>query len=124
MRFGFGFGFGFNNMGSAARALPTERDLLCQAIAGKVCTTATHNRTKLVLAPHILYRRGTQEVPMLDAIVVERAGKPVKDAVLRTFTVSALSGLAVTDRPFVPSPSFKPDNRRYLNKTICAVEVA
>jgi hypothetical protein len=88
--------------------LPNKEML--EAIATRVCVTATYNRDTIVLAPHVLYTRHGEE--HADGVVLERNGAPPKEAKLSTFKLAGLHDVAVTDRAFVSDPLFDPKGAR------------
>ena len=97
--------------------LPTRT--LLEGIAKRLCVTATYNRMTMRLAPHIVYtRHGELHV---DAVTLERDGKPPKEAKLGTFKLSGLGGTTLTGRPFAPFPAFDPRDDRYAGVTIFAI---
>jgi len=103
-----------------AAANPTV--LFFEAIVRLKCIDVTYNRTRMVLAPHILYtRHGALHV---DAIIVARENMLPKEVKLGTFKVDGLSGLRLTDRDFVPNPAFEPEAEKYVGETLMAVEAS
>ncbi|PZU09049.1 WYL domain-containing protein [Sphingomonas sp.] len=99
----------------------SQNALVLQAIALKQCVEATYNRTKVRLAPHILYTR--HDELYLDAVTVERDGQPPREVKLGTFKLTGLQELAVADRPFEPDSIFDPRNEKYQGVTLFAVEL-
>ena len=95
--------------------------ILLEAIVKRQAVAATYNRTEMTLAPHILYtRHGDLHV---DAITIERDGKPPKEVKLGTFKLAGLSGVRITPRRFAPSALFDPDAERYAGETLLVVEL-
>ena len=95
-------------------------ELLRRAIDRKLCFSATYNRTRLKLAPHILYTR--HEDPFVDAMVVERDGKAPREVKLGVFKLAGLSELKLTATPFMPLPGFDATAPLYVDATLRAVE--
>lgn len=96
--------------------------LFFEAIVRQRCIEATYNRTRMVLAPHILYtRHGGLHV---DAIVVSRENMLPKEVKMGTFKVDGLSGLRLTERAFEVNPSFEPEAEKYVGETLMAVETS
>lgn len=93
-----------------------------EAIALRKCLEATYNRTRIRLAPHILYTRHDQLY--LDGVTLERDGKPPREIKVGAFKLDGLGDLALTDRVFDPQPVFNPAEERYLGNTLFAVEMA
>lgn len=99
----------------------SQNALVLQAIALKQCLEATYNRMHVRLAPHILYTR--HDELYVDAVTVERDGKPPREIKLGTFKLTGLQGLEVGDRSFEPDASiFDPKNEKYQGVTLFAVE--
>ncbi|MES2444387.1 MAG: hypothetical protein V4574_16295 [Pseudomonadota bacterium] len=107
-----------------APANPPENPtvLFFEAIVRLRCIEATYNRTRMVLAPHILYTR--HGALHLDAIIVSRENMLPKEVKLGTFKVDGLSGLRLTERAFEPNRDFEPEAEKYVGETLMAVERA
>lgn len=104
---------------SSARPQPT--DSLCAAIADRVLVTAEHKGKAVKLAPHVVYRSKHDANDLrLDAVTVERDGKPNK-AKLESFKFSDLSDLVATSEAFTPDPGFDPDDPEYADKPVCII---
>lgn len=97
-------------------------NVLCDAIARKVCVSAKHDEQLLTLAPHVVYKRSRKEVPTLDAVLFARDGHVVNKASLRTYALEELSDIALTDESFTVLASFEADDPDYAGRTICAVQ--
>ncbi|WP_375383035.1 hypothetical protein [uncultured Sphingomonas sp.] len=107
---------------SEDRAVPSAAApaIILEAIVRQFSVAATYNMAQVTLAPHVLYtRHGELHV---DAITVERDGKPPKEVKIGTFRLSGLGALRVTPRHFVPSKIFDPNDERYKDVTLMAVE--
>ena len=99
---------------------PVSTPLLLEAIVKRQAVAATYNRTEVMLAPHILYtRHGELHV---DAVTLEREGRPPKEVKLGTFKLIGLSAVRVTPRRFDVSPLFHSREARYAGETLMAVE--
>jgi hypothetical protein len=99
----------------------SQNALVLQAIALKKCVEATYNRTQVRLAPHILYTR--HDELYLDAVTMERDGRPPKEVKIGTFKLAGLQDLAVADRAFEPQSIFDPRSEKYQGVTLFAVEL-
>ena len=94
--------------------------ILLEAIVKLQAVAATYNRTELTLAPHILYtRHGDLHV---DAVTLERDGRPPKEEKLGTFKLAGLSAVRMTPRRFVRSALFDAAAERYQGEAVIAVE--
>lgn len=98
--------------------LPNKEML--EAIATRVCVTATYNRDEIVMAPHILFTK--HDEVHADGVVLERNGAPPKEPKVGTFKLSGLHDVAVTDRSFVPDPLFDPNAEKYAGVTLFVVD--
>lgn len=96
--------------------------LLLEAIALKKCIVATYNRTRVKLAPHVLYTR--HDELFIDAVTVERNGAPPRELKLGTFKLAGLTELEFAGLGFDPKPVFDPNDSRYQGTTLFAVEMA
>ncbi|MDB5696363.1 MAG: hypothetical protein JWN21_1906 [Sphingomonas bacterium] len=96
--------------------------VLLEAIVKRQAVAVTYNRTEAIIAPHILYtRHGDLHV---DAVTIERDGKPPKEVKLGTYKLAGLSGVRITPRRFTVSGLFDPAAERYANEAIMTVEPA
>jgi len=98
-----------------------ENRKLFEAIALRKCLDATYNRSAIKLAPHILYTRHGEL--FVDAVTIERDGKPPREVKLGTFKIAGLKELAVDERGFEPEPIFDPRDEKYDGVTVFAVEM-
>jgi len=97
--------------------------LVLEAIARTRCIEATYNRMAVKLAPHILYTRHGEL--FLDAVTVEREGRPPKETKLGTFKLAGLDIREIDEKPFSPAAGlFDPSNDKYDGVTLFAVETA
>jgi hypothetical protein len=81
---------------------------------------AIYNRTRMVLAPHILYTRGGSLY--VDAQVVSRDFVIPREEKFGTFKVDGLKSLALTERDFAISRLYLPESEKYAGTTLMAVE--
>ncbi|OQW44849.1 MAG: hypothetical protein A4S12_03135 [Proteobacteria bacterium SG_bin5] len=93
---------------------------LLAAIVRRHCVTATYNRGVVTLAPHILYTR--HDELHIDAVALERDGKPPRELKLGTYRLTGLGDIAASERPFFPIEDFDPGAERYQGTTLLAVE--
>ena len=90
-----------------------------EAIVKQQAVAATYNRTEVTLAPHILYtKHGALHV---DAVTIERDGRPPKEEKVGTFKLAGLSGVRLTPRRFTVSALYDAAQERYAGETIMAV---
>lgn len=94
--------------------------ILLEAIALKKCVEATYNRMAIKLAPHILYTRHGELY--VDAVTVEREGKPPREIKLGTFKLAGLKIAGIVSRTFSIEPMFNPADQKYAGVTLFAVE--
>lgn len=113
---------------SLATATPTNPvptgpvPTILEAIVRRLCIAVTYNRQRVVLAPHILYtRHGELHV---DAVALERDGKPPRELKIGTYRLSGLGNIEITDRTFFAIEAFDPGLPRYQGETLIAVERA
>lgn len=92
-----------------------------EAIVKRQCVAAIYNRGEVTLAPHMIYTR--HEEVYVDAVTVERDGKPPKEEKLGTFKLAGLVSLRLTPRRFAPSGLFAPNDPKYRDVTLMAVEL-
>ncbi len=100
---------------------PTATMMLFEAIIRRRCISATYNRSRMVLAPHILYtRHGALHI---DAVTVSRENMIPREIKLGTFKLDGLSELRVLEREFdVNRDLFEPEAEKYAGETILLVE--
>ena len=90
-----------------------------EAIVKQQAVAATYNRVEVIFAPHVLYtRHGDLHV---DAVTIERDGKPPKEEKLGTFKLAGLSAVRITPRRFTRSALFDASAERYLGETVMAI---
>lgn len=103
---------------AGAPANPTP--IVLEGIVRQLCLTATYNRTRMVLAPHILYQRGG--ALYVDARVVSRDFVIPREEKIGTFKLDGLKGLTLTERGFAVSKLFDPAAEKYAGTALMAVE--
>src|SRR5215207_7815604 len=94
--------------------------IIIEGIARQLCVTATYNRTRVLLAPHILYTRN--DALFVDAVTLERDGQPPRELRLGSFKIDGLGAVALVDRSFQASELFEPTAERYAGTALFAVE--
>ena len=103
-----------------ASAVPDTVPVVFEAVVKKQAIAATYNRGTVTLAPHVVYTKHGEIY--LDAITLDRDGKPPKEEKLGAFKLAGLTGLRITPRRFVPSPLFAAGEERYAGVTLLAIE--
>lgn len=118
-------GAGMNEMTStierAKPAPPPSPAVIFEAIVKKLAVAATYNRGEVIIAPHVIYTR--HDEMYVDALTLERDGKPPKEEKLGTFKLAGLGGQRVTPRRFVPSALYRPNDGRYAGTTLVAIDL-
>ncbi len=94
--------------------------LILEAIARKLCVTATYNGTRFKLAPYILYTR--KSGVYVDAVTVFRDDALPKEEKIGAFKVSGLRDLVLDEQPFEPKPLYDAADERYAGTKLFAVE--
>lgn len=102
-----------------AEPILDPEQLLRRAIDRKLCFLAIYNNARVKLAPHILYTR--HDDPFVDAMVVERGGKPPREVKLGTFKLAGLKEVRSTTTSFMPLPDFDPAAPLYEGATLQVV---
>ena len=90
--------------------------LLRRAIATQTCVSATYNRGRVKLAPYVLYEK--DDALFLDAVTLEREGRPPREPKLGAFRLSGLSGLRIGTERFEPTPDVPIDEGRYAGPVL------
>ena len=93
---------------------------ILEAIVRRRCIGVTYNRQRVIIAPHILYTRHGEL--HLDAVALERDGKPPRELKIGTYRLSGLGAIEPTDRDFFAAAEFDPGAERYRGETLLAVE--
>jgi hypothetical protein len=102
-----------------AQPAPHAPPTILEAIVKKLAVAATYNGSEIVLAPHVLYTKHAQLY--VDGVVIERDGKPPKEAKVGAYKLAGLSPLRITARRFTPSPLFDANAEKYAGETLLAV---
>ena len=105
---------------ATAEPVLEPEQVLRRAIDRKVCFSAVYNHARVKLAPHILYTR--HDDPFVDAMVVERDGRPPREVKLGTFKLAGLREVRITPTPFMPLPGFDAAAPGYEGATLQAVQ--
>ena len=103
---------------AAGAVLPTR--VLLEAIARRQCVSAIYNKARVTLAPHIVYTRHGEL--FVDAVAMERDGKPPREFKLGTFKLAGLGATAITSRRFDRFPGFDAADSKYSGVAIFVVE--
>jgi hypothetical protein len=99
---------------------PASTPVVFEAIVKQQCLAATYNRGEVTLAPHVVYtRHGELHV---DAVTLERDGKPPKEMKLGVFKLAGLGGVRLTPRRFERSGLYGPKDPKYDGAVLIAVE--
>lgn len=106
-----------NANGADSPANPTP--IVLEGIVRQLCLNAFYNRTRMVLAPHILYTRG--DALYVDAQVISRDFVIPREEKFGTFKIDGLKNLALTERSFTISKLFDPAAEKYAS-ALMAVE--
>ena len=99
--------------------VPETTPVVLEAIVKQLAIAATYNRGEVTLAPHVLYTRHGELY--LDAVTLERDGKPPREVKLGTFKLAGLQPLRLTARRFTPSELFQPSDERYVGTVLMAI---
>ena len=76
----------------------TPPTIIFEAIALQKCLMATYNKMVVKLAPHVLYTR--HDEMFIDAVTIEREGRPPRELKLGTFKLAGLNEVSVIDEGF------------------------
>jgi hypothetical protein len=93
--------------------------IFSEAISRRLLVAAVYNKAPVIMAPHILYTK--HDEMFVDAVVIERDGKPPKEVKLGSFKLAGLTETTLTTRLFTPNPLFDPASAKYAGTTIRAV---
>lgn len=99
-----------------------QNKLILEAIALQKSVRATYNKVPVSLAPHILYTRHGELY--VDAVTIERDGRPPREIKIGTFKVSGLKDMMLLEQRFEPEPMFNPSDAKYEGVTLFAIEPA
>jgi len=94
--------------------------LVLEGIVRQRCLSVTYNRTRMILAPHILYTR--HGALYMDALVVSREGMLPREEKIGTYKLDGLKDLTVLEREFAINPLFDAALDKYQGETLMAVE--
>ncbi len=94
--------------------------IVLEAIARQKCITAIYNRQTVKLAPHVLWMR--HEAVFVDAVALERDGKPPKEYKLGSYKLDGLKDLAAHEQSFLPANSYKSSDPKYADSKLFALE--
>ena len=92
-----------------------------EAIVRLITVKATYNRGTVTIAPHILYTRHGEMY--VDAVTIERDGKPPKEVKIGTFKLDGLKDVKLAGKSFAPSALFVPSDEKYAGNSLMAVEL-
>jgi hypothetical protein len=101
---------------TAERTAAAAPAIVFEAIVKQLCLSATYNRGEVVLAPHIVFTK--HDELYVDAVTLERDGKPPREEKLGTFKLSGLVAPRVTPRRFTPSALFEPGDPKYAEALV------
>lgn len=101
---------------------PDSTPTVFEAIVKRLAVAASYNRGEVTLAPHVIYTR--HDELFIDAVTLERDGKPPKEEKLGTFKLAGLAPLRLTARRFERSALFDQNDPKYAGVLLMAVEPA
>lgn len=99
---------------------PASMPVVFEAIVKQQALAATYNLGAVTLAPHIVYTRHGEFY--VDAMTLERDGKPPREPKIGAFKIAGLGSVRVTPRRFTPSELFDPADVRYDGETLLAID--
>tara|TARA_B100000678_G_scaffold147298_1_gene122988 strand:+ start:351 stop:722 length:372 start_codon:yes stop_codon:yes gene_type:complete len=94
--------------------------IVLEAIARQKCITATYNKQNVKLAPHVLWTR--HDDLFVDAVALERDGKPPREYKMGTYKIDGLKDLAVHEQSFLPATTYNPNDEKYAAGKLFALE--
>lgn len=94
--------------------------IVMEAIVRMRCISATYNRKRMILAPHILYMRNGGLYT--DAMVISRENMLPREAKFGTFKIDGFSELSLTQRAFVESDMFDRKLDKYVGAALLSIE--
>jgi hypothetical protein len=106
-----------SNGGAPSGPVPT----IFEAIVRQQCVVATYNRVTMTLAPHVIYTRHGDL--FIDAIAIDRDGRPPREEKIGTFKLAGLNDLKLTEKSFPANPLFHANDAKYA-EALMAVEAA
>lgn len=111
------------NVSAAVTEAPVNNTpFVLEGIVRLRCLQVTYNRTRMIVAPHILYTRN--ESLYTDAFIVSREGMLPREPKIATFKVDGLKEVSVLDRAFEISDMFDHELDKYDGVTLMRVEAA
>lgn len=99
---------------------PASTPTIFELIVKQQCVAATYNRGEVTLAPHAIYTKHGEI--HIDAVTIERDGKPPKEVKLGTFKLAGLGGVRLTPRRFTPNAVFDAKDAKYGDTLLMAVD--
>ena len=94
--------------------------VVLEGIVRKQCVAATYNRMAVILAPHVLFMKN--DAPYVGAVTIERDGQPPREPKLGLFKLDGLVGLHLDERNFATSALYEPEDERFADAVLMAVE--
>ncbi|UYY58968.1 hypothetical protein [Sphingomonas sp. S2-65] len=94
--------------------------MVLEAIVRLRCLSAEYNRTRMILAPHVLYTR--DDKLYVDGVVIVREGMIPREEKMGTFKLDGLKELNLLERAFAISALFDATLDKYRGVTLMAVE--
>lgn len=94
--------------------------LYLQAIAIKKCIEATYNGQRMLLAPHVLYRRN--DALYLDALTLKRDGREPREWKIGAFHLNGLKDPLLSNEGFDRHQLYEPEAMRYEQGKLFEVE--
>ena len=94
--------------------------ILLEAIARQKCVMAIYNRQSVKLAPHVMWTR--HDDVFVDAVALERDGKPPKEHKIGTYKLDGLKELAPHDQSFLPASAYNANDPKYADSKLFALE--
>lgn len=95
-------------------------NIFAEAIVRQLRVSAVYNKGRVVLAPHILYRRNDNLY--IDAVTIERDGAPPREMKLGTFKLDGLGDSQLAPHGFEPFEGFSRSDPKYEGATLLAIE--
>jgi hypothetical protein len=99
---------------------PPSPAVIFEAIVKQLAVAATYNRGEVTLAPHAIYTR--HDELYVDAVTLERDGRPPKEEKIGAFKLAGLGALRITPRRFQGSTLYNPAEPRYAGTLLMAIE--
>ena len=96
--------------------------LVRRAIATRTCILAVYNKGRVKLAPYVLYER--DDAAFVDAVTIERDGRPPREPKLGAFRVSGLNELRPTVETFDRKVEVALGDVRYTDGILAHLELS